>query len=49
MANVKNFAAVDLLLVHGEADDNVHYQHSAILMKTLQDKEIQFKAMASFT
>ncbi|XP_014667249.1 PREDICTED: dipeptidyl aminopeptidase-like protein 6 isoform X2 [Priapulus caudatus] len=45
MSKIENFEAVDFLLIHGEADDNVHYQNSAILMKDLQDNEIQFKAM----
>ncbi len=31
-----------LLLVHGLADDNVHYQHSAVLMKMLYEKNIDF-------
>lgn len=33
------------LLVHGTADDNVHYQHSMQLAKKLQHKDIEFEQM----
>uniref|UniRef100_A0A915CL04 Uncharacterized protein n=1 Tax=Ditylenchus dipsaci TaxID=166011 RepID=A0A915CL04_9BILA len=36
------FEKVKLLLAHGEADDNVHYQNAALLAGMLQDKGIHF-------
>ncbi|XP_014681966.1 PREDICTED: dipeptidyl aminopeptidase-like protein 6 [Priapulus caudatus] len=45
MLNAANFADVDFLIVHGESDDNVHFQHSAVLMKELQLNKIQFSSM----
>jgi dipeptidyl-peptidase-4 len=35
-----------LLLVHGMADDNVHFQHSVLLMEAMQQARIPFEMMA---
>ncbi|KAK6729244.1 hypothetical protein RB195_006347 [Necator americanus] len=43
--NVSNFKKTRLLLVHGLYDDNVHFQHSALLMEALQRKDIDFDVM----
>lgn len=40
--NVANFAKKRLYLIHGNADDNVHYQQSMVLAKVLETADIQF-------
>lgn len=37
----------DFFIMHGNADDNVHYQNAAKLMKVLQEKDIPFEQMVS--
>ncbi|KAJ1350561.1 hypothetical protein KIN20_006374 [Parelaphostrongylus tenuis] len=45
ITNVTNFKNTRLLLVHGLYDDNVQFQHSALLIEALQVAGIQFDLM----
>ncbi|KAL8612290.1 hypothetical protein ACOMHN_062237 [Nucella lapillus] len=42
---VDNFKKSRLLLIHGTGDDNVHFQHSAQLMKAMVDSDVYFRTM----
>uniref|UniRef100_A0A3B4Z0D3 Dipeptidyl peptidase 4-like n=1 Tax=Stegastes partitus TaxID=144197 RepID=A0A3B4Z0D3_9TELE len=44
-SRAKNFKTVDYLLVHGTADDNVHFQQAAQIAKALVDEQADFEAM----
>uniref|UniRef100_A0AAR2JPB0 Uncharacterized protein n=1 Tax=Pygocentrus nattereri TaxID=42514 RepID=A0AAR2JPB0_PYGNA len=41
----KNFKSVQYLLVHGTADDNVHFQQAAQISKALVEQQVDFEAM----
>ncbi|XP_045909518.1 prolyl endopeptidase FAP [Micropterus dolomieu] len=45
VARAKYFKTVDYLLVHGTADDNVHFQQAAQISKALVDEQVDFEAM----
>ncbi|XP_056157196.1 dipeptidyl peptidase 4-like [Lampris incognitus] len=40
-----NFHSVEYLLVHGTADDNVHFQQAAQISKALVDQQVDFESM----
>lgn len=44
---VDKLAGHDFYIMHGNADDNVHYQNAAKLMRALQEKDIPFEQMVS--
>ncbi|XP_058478935.1 dipeptidyl peptidase 4 [Solea solea] len=44
-ARARNFKTVDYLLVHGTADDNVHFQQAAQISKALVDAGVDFETM----
>uniref|UniRef100_A0A7N8XMF8 Fibroblast activation protein, alpha n=1 Tax=Mastacembelus armatus TaxID=205130 RepID=A0A7N8XMF8_9TELE len=44
-ARAKNFKSVDYLLVHGTADDNVHFQQAVQISKALVNEKVDFEAM----
>ncbi|KAG7227530.1 hypothetical protein INR49_005345 [Caranx melampygus] len=46
---VKNFKTVDYLLVHGTADDNVHFQQAAQISKALVDEQVDFETCGTLT
>ncbi|XP_066544043.1 dipeptidyl peptidase 4 [Amia ocellicauda] len=41
----KNFKSVDYLLIHGTADDNVHFQQAAQISKALVEEQVDFETM----
>lgn len=41
----KNFHSVKYLLVHGTADDNVHFQQAAEISEALVEQQVDFEAM----
>ncbi|XP_076025924.1 dipeptidyl peptidase 4 [Genypterus blacodes] len=45
IARATNFKSVEYLLVHGLADDNVHFQQAAQISKALVDEQVAFEAM----
>ncbi|XP_061669330.1 dipeptidyl peptidase 4-like isoform X2 [Syngnathoides biaculeatus] len=44
-ARAKNFHSVQYLLVHGTADDNVHFQQAAEISEALVKEQVEFEAM----
>ncbi|XP_043930712.1 prolyl endopeptidase FAP isoform X2 [Protopterus annectens] len=45
MSRAQNFRMVDYLLIHGTADDNVHFQQAAQISKALVEAQVDFQAM----
>ncbi|XP_028835685.1 dipeptidyl peptidase 4-like [Denticeps clupeoides] len=41
----KNFSSVQYLLVHGTADDNVHFQQAAQISRALVEEQVDFESM----
>jgi len=46
VTRVDNFRNKDFLLVHGNADDNVHYQQSMLLARALEKADIMFEQLS---
>ncbi|XP_057686635.1 dipeptidyl peptidase 4-like isoform X1 [Corythoichthys intestinalis] len=44
-ARAKNFHSVQYLLIHGTADDNVHFQQAAEISEALVNEQVDFEAM----
>ncbi|XP_007546655.1 dipeptidyl peptidase 4 [Poecilia formosa] len=45
ISRAKNFKKVSYLLIHGTADDNVHFQQAAQISKALVEELVDFEAM----
>ena len=45
---VKNFANKNFYLIHGNADDNVHYMQSMMLAKSLERADILFRSQVIY-
>ncbi|KAL9958899.1 hypothetical protein ACROYT_G035972 [Oculina patagonica] len=43
LSRAANFSNVDYLIIHGSGDDNVHYQHTAQMVKALTEAEVKFR------
>lgn len=47
MANMAGIVNKEFLLIHGNADDNVHYQNSMMLARALEQADILYTALVS--
>jgi len=45
MNHIENFRNKQFLLIHGNADDNVHYQQSMMLTRALERADIMFNQL----
>lgn len=43
LSRAAQFSNVDYLIIHGAADDNVHYQHTAQMVRALTEAEVKFR------
>ncbi|PFX21257.1 Dipeptidyl peptidase 4 [Stylophora pistillata] len=43
LSRAAKFSNVDYLIIHGAADDNVHYQHTAQMVRALTEAEVKFR------
>jgi dipeptidyl aminopeptidase/acylaminoacyl peptidase len=42
MNHLENFKTKQFLLIHGNADDNVHYQQSMMLARAMEQSDVMF-------
>ncbi|XP_015759782.1 PREDICTED: dipeptidyl peptidase 4-like [Acropora digitifera] len=47
LSRAANFSNVDFLIIHGSGDDNVHYQHTAQMVKALTEAEVKFRVQVT--